>query len=43
MDTDIKHILFGQYLVRKGLIKYGDVLKARMLQHDNNRKIGNLA
>jgi hypothetical protein len=43
MKFDIKHILFDQYLVRKGLITYDDVINARIMQYDNNRKIGDLA
>jgi hypothetical protein len=39
----IKYMLFGQYLLKKGLIKAGDTINARILQLRNNRKIGDIA
>ncbi|MBI5676381.1 MAG: hypothetical protein HZC48_11250 [Nitrospirae bacterium] len=39
----IKYMLFGQYLLKQGLIKSGDTINARIMQLKNNRRIGDLA
>ncbi len=39
----IKYMLFGQYLLKQGLIKPGDTINARVMQLRNNRKIGDIA
>lgn len=38
-----KSILFGHYLLKKGVIKFNDIIEARLLQMKHNRKIGELA
>ena len=38
-----KPLLFGEYLLRKGLIKREDILIARHVQEQSNKQIGELA
>ncbi len=39
----LKYLFFGQFLLKKGLITFDDIFKARMLQKKQNLRIGDLA
>ena len=43
MTKPLKYLYFGQFLREKGLITLEDIIRARSLQLENNRKIGELA
>jgi len=42
MESMNRYIRFGRYLVEKGPVDALDVLRARLLQRKNNRKMGSL-